>query len=227
MFGVLQNALKTPDLKRKILYTIFILFIFRLGNAITVPFVETSGLLAQMKESGNSFFSYWNMMSGGAFDKASIFALSITPYINASIIIQLLTVAIPSLERLAKEGAEGRKTLNKITRWTTVVIAIIQALGYFFLLRNYDALLSDYQKGAMQWFAAIVIIVTFTAGAALIMWLGEQINDKGIGNGISIILFAGIIARGPAAINILVENWKLGGLNYLWVPLTVIVFAFA
>ncbi len=226
MFGVLQNALKTPDLKRKILYTIFILFIFRLGNAITVPFVETSGLLAQMKESGNSFFSYWNMMSGGAFDKASIFALSITPYINASIIIQLLTVAIPSLERLAKEGAEGRKTLNKITRWTTVVIAIIQALGYFFLLRNYDALLSDYQKGAMQWFAAIVIIVTFTAGAALIMWLGEQINDKGIGNGISIILFAGIIARGPAAINILVENWKLGGLNYLWVPLTVIVFAF-
>ena len=226
MFGVIQNALKTPDLKRKILYTIFILFIFRLGNAITVPFVETSGLLAQMKESGNSFFSYWNMMSGGAFDKASIFALSITPYINASIIIQLLTVAIPSLERLAKEGAEGRKTLNKITRWTTVVIAIIQALGYFFLLRNYDALLSDYQKGAMQWFAAIVIIVTFTAGAALIMWLGEQINDKGIGNGISIILFAGIIARGPAAINILVENWKLGGLNYLWVPLTVIVFAF-
>lgn len=226
MFGVLQNALKTPDLKRKILYTIFILFIFRLGNAITVPFVQTSGLLAQMKEAGNSFFSYWNMMSGGAFDKASIFALSITPYINASIIIQLLTVAIPSLERLAKEGAEGRKTLNKITRWTTVVIAIIQALGYFFLLRNYNALLADYQKGAMQWFAAIVIIVTFTAGAALIMWLGEQINDKGIGNGISIILFAGIIARGPAAIDILVQNWKLGGLNYLWVPLTVIVFAF-
>lgn len=224
MFGVLQNTLKNHDLRRKLLYTIFILFIFRLGNIITVPFVQTSGLLAQMGES-NTFFSYLNLMSGGAFDKASLFALSITPYINASIIIQLLTVAIPALERLAKEGAEGRKTLNKITRWTTVVIAIIQAVGYYFLLRNYGALLSDYQKGFMQWFSAITIVVTFTAGAALIMWLGEQINDKGIGNGISIILFAGIIARGPAAIQVLVENWKQGGLNYLWVPLTLVLFA--
>lgn len=223
MFGVFQNAFKNIDLRKKILYTIFILFIFRLGNVITVPFVETSGILSQI-EGSNTFFSYLNLISGGAFDKASLFALSITPYINASIIIQLLTVAIPAWERLAKEGVEGRKTLNKITRWTTVIIAVIQSVGYYFLLRNYNALADGFNKGFMQWFSAIVIVVTFTAGASLIMWLGEQINDKGVGNGISIILFAGIISRGPAAIKVLIENFKLGGLNYLWVPLTIVMF---
>lgn len=224
MFEVLKNAFKTPDLKKKLLFTIFILFIFRLGAHIPAPFVNAGSLLAAMGDSSN-FFGYFNMMSGGAFDQATIFAMSITPYINSSIIIQLLTVAIPALERLAKEGMEGRKTLNKITRYVTVALALLQATGYYFLLRNYNSFDSAYTTGAAQYFVAVTVILTFTAGAALIMWLGEQINDKGIGNGISIILFAGIIARGPSAVKVLYENFMIGGVNYFLVPLAVVIFA--
>lgn len=223
MFDAVKDAFKTPDLKRKLLYTIFILFIFRLGNVIVAPFVNPGSLLQAMGEQ-NSFFGYLNLMSGGAFDKATIFALSITPYINSSIIIQLLTVAIPALERLAKDGGDGRKKINQITRLTTVGLAIIQAVGYFFLLRNYGSFDDQYMQGFTQVFVAIVVIVTFTAGAALIMWLGEQINDKGIGNGISIILFAGIIAGGPSAFQVLFENFKTGGINYFLVPLSIVIF---
>ena len=197
MLEVIRNAFKNPDLRKKIFYTLMILLIFRIGAAIPAPFVDASALV-QLTGDGSNFFGYLNMLSGGAFQDATIFAMSITPYINASIIIQLLTVAIPALERLAKEGGEGRKKLNKITRWCTVGIALLQATGYYFLMRNYNAIPSDYTSdAATTWFTGITIVLVFTAGAALIMWLGEQINDKGIGNGISIILFAGIIARGP------------------------------
>ena len=148
-------------------------------------------------------------MSGGAFDRATIFALSITPYINSSIIIQLLTVSIPYLERLAKDAGEGRKKLARITRYTTVILALVQAIGYFVLLKNYNCFDAAYVDGPIIWFTGLVVVLTFTAGAALIMWLGEQINEKGVGNGISIILFAGIVARGPSAVSVLIEtsNW--------------------
>lgn len=224
MFETIKNAFKSPELRKRVLYTLFILVIFRIGAAIPVPFVDASKLVSVMGD-GNNFFGYLDMMSGGAFEKATLFAMSITPYINSSIIIQLLTYAIPALERLAKDGGEGRKKINKITRYVTVFLALLQATGYYFLLRTAGAIDSDYTQGFGLYFAAVVIIVTFTAGAALIMWLGEQINDKGIGNGISIILFAGIIARGPAAFNVLWQNFKTGGIQYILVPCTLIVFA--
>lgn len=225
MLEVIRNAFKNPDLRKKIFYTLMILLIFRIGAAIPAPFVDASALV-QLTGDGSNFFGYLNMLSGGAFQDATIFAMSITPYINASIIIQLLTVAIPALERLAKEGGEGRKKLNKITRWCTVGIALLQATGYYFLMRNYNAIPSDYTSdAATTWFTGITIVLVFTAGAALIMWLGEQINDKGIGNGISIILFAGIISRGPVAFTVLAAKWSEGGINYFLVPLTLIVFA--
>ncbi len=224
MFEVIKNALKSPELKKRILFTLFILIIFRIGAAIPVPFVDASQIINVMGD-GNNFFGYLDMMSGGAFQNATIFAMSITPYINASIIMQLLTVAIPPLERLSKEGGEGRKKINQITRYVTVGLGLIQAIGYYFLLRSAGAIGSDYLSGFSLYFTAVIIVVTFTAGAALIMWLGEQINDKGIGNGISIILFAGIVARGPQAFQVLWENFKKGGSQYILVPLTVIIFA--
>lgn len=225
MLEVIRNAFKNPDLRRKIFYTMMILLIFRIGAAIPAPFIDAEPLVA-LTGDGSNFFGYLNMLSGGAFQSATIFAMSITPYINASIIIQLLTVAIGPLERMAKEGGEGRKKLNKITRWTTVAIAILQAVGYYFLMRRYDAIPDAYLDNTFTtWFTAITIILVFTAGAALVMWLGEQINDKGIGNGISIILFAGIITRGPAAIQVLWAEFQKGGYHYFVVPLTLIVFA--
>ncbi|MGI5959845.1 MAG: preprotein translocase subunit SecY [Massiliimalia sp.] len=224
MFDVLKNAFKSPELRKKILYTLLILVIFRIGSYIPVPFANSEALMAATE--GNSFLGYLNMMSGGAFNNATLFAMSITPYINASIIIQLLTVAIPALERLSREGGEGRKKINRITRYVTAGLAIFQAIGLYFLLRSNGGFEAQYTTGWAQFFVAAVVVVTFTAGASLIMWLGEQINDKGLGNGISIILFAGIIARGPDAIVILVENFKKGGMNVLLVPLVVVIFAF-
>lgn len=225
MFDVIKSAFKSPELKKKLVFTIFILVIFRIGALIPVPFVNSSALLQTMGD-GNNFLGYLNMMSGGAFEQATLFAMSITPYINASIIIQLLTVAIPALERLQKDGGTGREKLGKITRYLTVGLALLQATGLYFLLRNRGGFASEFISGGWQYFVAAVVIITFTAGAALIMWLGEQINDKGIGNGISIILFAGIIARGPDAFVTLYQNFRKGGINYFLAPLTVLIFAF-
>ncbi len=235
MFETFRNAFKNQDLRKKILYTIFIIVIFRLGAMIPVPFLDASAMQSWFTsaESSGNFLSYLNVITGGAFSNATLFAMSITPYINASIIIQLLTVAIPPLERLSKEGEEGRKTLNKITRWTTLGLALVQAVGYYFILRNgsltgaASALKSEYKNGFAGFFVAAVIVLMFTAGAALIVWLGEQINIKGIGNGISIILFAGIISRGPAAIGSLWGLLQLGPSKpqyYILVPLIVILF---
>lgn len=204
MFETLRNAWKITDLRKKLLYTLLIILIFRIGSAIAVPFVDVEALATAVanitSSSGANFMDYLNMISGGGFSEASIFALSITPYINASIIIQLLTVAIPPLERLAKEGEAGRKVLGTITRYTTVGLGLMLGIAYYFMLRNkYDALVDEAQSGFDAWFAAVVIVLCFVAGSALVMWLGEQINEKGIGNGISILLFAGILSGIPDA----------------------------
>ena len=207
MIQTLRNAWKVQELRNKILFTLFALLIFRLGSAIPVPFINTALLESQM-DIQSSIFGLLNVMSGDAFAQATVFALSIQPYINSSIIIQLLTIAIPALERLAKDGGEeGKKKINMITRYATVAIALIQAFGYYTMLKYYGVLAT---KGVWP---AIVIIAAFTAGSAFVMWLGEQITEFGIGNGISIILFAGIISRGPAMVTNMitgVRNWSSG-----------------
>ena len=189
MLETLKNAWKVKEIRNKILFTVLIIAIFRIGSVIPVPYINPDMISAAT--SDNSFFSYLSILTGGGLEYGAIFAMSITPYINASIIIQLLCVAIPYLERLSKEGEEGQKKLATITRYTTVVLALIQGIAYFFYLKASNCL-SVSGTGAVV-FAAFVIVLTFTAGSAIVMWLGEQIDVKGIGNGISILLFAGII----------------------------------
>ena len=203
MFQTLKNAWHMPELRKKILYTLFILLIFRFGSCIPVPFIDTT-LLAQYFEQasvGGSMLGYLDMFTGGGLSQATIFAMSITPYINASIILQLLTVAIPALERMVKDGGEeGRKKIASWTRYLAVILGLLQGFSYYALLRS-QGILSN--TGAL---AGAAIILTFTAGTALIMWLGEHITQNGIGNGISIILFAGIVSRGPSLMRTL---WNL------------------
>ncbi len=204
MLQTLKNAWKIADLRKKLLFTALVVFIFRVGAAVPVPFVNigAEGIIAD--QSSGTFMNYLSMMTGNAFNYGTIFAMSITPYINSSIIMQLLTVAIPYLERLQKEGEVGRKKIAAITRYVTVALGILQSTAYYFYLRNGKFLSTDATGAAFTgfWaiFQAIIIVLSFTAGTALIMWLGEQINDKGIGNGISIILFAGIVSRLPTLI---------------------------
>ena len=207
MLETLRNAWKVKEIRNKILFTVFIILIFRIGSVIPVPYIDVAALKSA-SESGqtNEFFSYLSILTGGGLEYGAIFAMSVTPYINSSIIVQLLCVAIPALERLSKEGEEGQKKLAQITRYVTVGLALIQGTAYFFYLKNSNYL--SVSGGAVI-FAAFVIILAFTAGSALVMWLGEQIDVKGIGNGISILLFAGIISRGPQALNALVAYWKL------------------
>ena len=195
MFNTLKNAWRIPDLRKKLLYTLLIIIAFRFGSVVPVPFLNVSALNTLMASANETALGYINMLTGGAFANATLFAMGITPYINSSIIIQLLTVAIPALERMAKEGEEGRKKIAAITRYTTVGLGLIQGTAYYFYLRNNKITL--YNEGFSAVFTAIIIVLTFTAGTALIMWMGEQINQKGVGNGISIILFAGIVARLP------------------------------
>ena len=195
MIQTIKNAWKLPDLRKKILFTIFALLIFRLGSAVPVPFVDTNLLSQYLNNMSGTILGMMNAMSGGAFATATVFALGVQPYINSSIIIQLLTVAIPYLERLQKEGGEeGRKKLAAITRYTTVGIALLQGFGYYTLMRTNGIIEAGGMNGI---WAAIVIILSFTAGSAFVMWLGEQITEFGIGNGISVILFAGIVSRVP------------------------------
>ena len=233
MFQVLRNAWKITDLRKKILYTLFIILIFRIGSIITVPFVDPDVLKDAVGAGSGQVMSYLTLLSGGGFSNGSIFALSITPYINASIIIQLLTVAIPPLERMAKEGEAGRKKLGQITRYTTVALGLLLGVAYYFMVRNkYLALVPEAKSGGAAWFAAIVIVLCFTAGSALMMWLGEQINEKGIGNGISILLFAGIISRIPFAATSLwdmfydgLKEIDNGGVKYvILVPVILVLF---
>ena len=234
MIQTLINAWKIVDIRKKLLFTALIIFIFRVGAAVPVPFVSigVGGILAGQENAG-TFMNYLSMMTGNAFNYGTIFAMSITPYINASIIMQLLTVAIPYLERLQKEGEVGRKKIAAITRYLTVVLVLLQSTAYYFYLRNGSFLSKDSAdvafKGGWAVFQAIIIILCFTAGTALIMWLGEQINDKGIGNGISIILFAGIVSRMPTLIaqlyspNVKIGYIARGGPFYILSPLAGIL----
>lgn len=203
MFKTMANAWKIPDIRKKILFTLFIIVIFRLGSAITVPFLDTSVVVSWMEEKakGGNFLEYLNILTGGALSQATIFSLGVTPNINASIIIQLLTYALPPLERLQQEGEEGRKKLNVITSFVALGLAVFMAVAYYLTLKNIkgddgkSAVL--YTSGGEGIFAMFVIICCFIAGSSLIIWMGNRINERGIGNGISMILFAGIVARLP------------------------------
>ena len=227
MLKTLKNAWGIEELRKKILFTLFIILVYRLGNAVPVPYVNTAMLESYFNTVNNTILGLWNTMSGGSFSMATIFALSIQPYINASIIIQLLTIAIPALERLQKEGGEeGRKKIASITRYTTVGIGLVMGIAYYTLIRNgfnnQSMLTSD---GQGIW-PAIVIIMTFMAGSALIMWMGEQITEFGIGNGISIILFASIIARFPSSVWTMITNVGNGSLAW-WALVLLLIGALA
>ena len=195
MITTLRNAWAIPELRKKLIFTILIMLLYRIGNVIPVPYIDVATLGAYFESVlSNTILGLYNAMSGSAFSTATILALSIQPYINASIIIQLLTIAIPALERLSKEGGEeGKKKLNTITRFTTVGLGLLMGWAYYMMLKNAGGIITD-----ESFLAAVVIILTFTAGSTAVMWLGEQITEHGIGNGISMILFANIVSRLPS-----------------------------
>lgn len=211
MLQTLRNAWKIPDLKKRILFTLMMFAIFRLGTSIPVPGIDR-GILNQFFAQDGGLLNFFNFMSGGAFKNFTIFALSITPYITASIIMQLLTIAIPRLEALAKEGEEGRKKIAQFTRYGTVVLAVVQATGISIGLFRRALISTDF------WSVAVVVI-TLTAGTAFLMWLGEQITENGIGNGISLIIFAGIISRVPLGITQTIQKLMAGEISI--VPLVI------
>ena len=229
MLQTLANAFKTPEIRKKIFFTAFIILLFRIGAAISVPFTDASMGIISDTASASNFMNYLNMMTGDAFEYGTIFAMSITPYINSSIIIQLLTVAIPALERLTKEGDAGRKKIQVITRIVAIVLALLQSSAYYVYLRSYGYITLDANGAMFHGFSAVlqalVIILTLTAGSTLLMWLGEEINEKGIGNGISILLFAGIVYRFPKDVMVYHEQFKRGGLYYAFVPIAYVLMA--
>ena len=201
MFQTLANAWKITELRKKIIFTLLILLIYRIGNAIPVPFIDTA-MMAQYFEANlaNTILGFYNTMAGNAFSQASVLALGIQPYINSSIIIQLLTIAIPALERMAKEeGEEGKKKIERITRYTTGALGLLLGFGYFTIVRNAGMLV----EGGSSFLPALVIVLAFTAGSCVVMWMGEQITEFGIGNGISMILFANIISSLPDTLMVL------------------------
>ena len=205
MFKTIANAWKTVDLRKKILFTVLIVLLYRVGTAIPVPFLNAQVLSRSLLSSQGSLFQYLNILSGGAMSQATLFALGVSPYITASIVIQLLTIAIPYLERISKEGEEGQKKLNQLTRIATVVLGLVTSFGYYKLLENNNAITN---KGV---FPAFVIILSYCAGSSLVMWLAEKINENGIGNGISIILFANIVSRLPSMIHNLWSAYLTSG----------------
>ena len=218
MIETLKNAWRIPELRKKLLFVVFALVIFRFGYAIYVPYVDTESLAEIFQQYSNTLLGYFNTLSGGGFSQASIFALSVYPYINSSIIMQLLQVAIPALERMVKDGGEeGRKKLASITRYVTIALSLLMGWTYYIMLRSSGVLLRT------DAWSAIVIIMTFTAGSAFIMWLGEQINSKGVGNGISIILFASIVSRGPAAIMTIINGMRSGSMNVISLIIILVV----
>ena len=222
MLQTLRNAWKVEEIRKKIIFTLLIILLYRIGNSIPVPYVNTDALQSYFTYMNNTVLGLLDVMSGGAFSNATIFALSIQPYINASIIIQLLCIAIPALERMSKEeGEEGKKKIASITRYSTVAIGLLQGFAYYMLIKNNGILVSDAQG---SFWCAVVIILTFTSGSALIMWLGEQITEYGIGNGISMILFASIISRFPTSIISTIRNIASGSLQW-WVALLMYIGA--
>ncbi len=212
MLRTVSKAWNIPDIRKKIIFTLCMLLVFRIGAQIPVPGMNRD-VLAQTFDSDTGLFALFNLFSGGAFSNFTIFALSITPYITASIILQLLTIAIPALERLSREGTEGRKKIAQYTRYLTVALAVVQAIGVTIGLFRQALISTDV-------FSIIVIVMVLTAGTAFLMWLGEQINEKGIGNGISLIIFAGIIARLPSAVQEMWQKLQDGTMSII----TLIVF---
>ena len=226
MISTFINAWKVADLRKKMLFTALIVLIFRIGAAIPVPFTNISGDNGIIDPTGETFMNYLSMMTGEAFAYGTIFALSITPYINSSIIIQLLGVVIPALEKLSKEGEEGRKKIATITRYTTIGLALLQSTAYFIYLRAQGYVVTDANGSLFTGFAAVLqglaVILCLTAGSCFVMWLGEQVNDKGIGNGISIILFAGIVSRIPTLGYMMYAHLIQGGAYYALVPIVAV-----
>ncbi len=217
MFRVFGNAWKIPDLKKRILFTVLVLVLYRLGSAIPVPYVNGTELAELMESASGTLFGYFNMLSGYAFSQGTLFALGVSPYITASIVIQLLTIAIPYLERKSKSGPEGQAFISTLTRWITVALAVITGYGYYITIDNtYPGLIAD------GWFPAVVIVVCLTAGSSLVMWTGEQIDEKGIGNGISMILFANIVSRGASLFTTMYEILKADWKDIGWVLLAVV-----
>lgn len=217
MIRTFANAWKIPDLRKKMLFTLMIVLLYRIGANLYVPFVDVNAIQsnAYISQLTSGLFGMINLFSGGAFEQASLFALSVSPYITASIVMQLLTIAIPKLEKLSKDGEEGKKKINAITRVVTVALALITAYGYVQLLSSYGLLMvSKSSNKPMYVFAIIIMVLCFCAGASIIMWLAERINERGIGNGISIILFANIISRGGAMLNSMINMMK--GSNGAW-----------
>lgn len=212
MLQTLKNAWKIPELRKKMLYTLFIIVLFRIGSQIPVPFVMAG--LANQAVAQEGLFAYFNMLSGEVFSRGTLFALSISPYITASIVIQLLTIAVPALERMAKEGEEGRKKLTQITRYATVALALVTAIGYYAYIKSMGMINPEYRD---SFFATVVIIASYCAGASIIMWLAEKINEHGIGNGISLILFAGIAVSVPS---MAITAWNNG--NSIWTQLLLV-----
>ena len=217
MFKTLQNAWGIPELRKKLLFTMLILLLYRVGNVIPLPYIDVATLSEYFESTlSTTILGLYNAMSGSAFSQATVFALGIQPYINASIIIQLLTIAIPALERLAKEGGEeGKQKIARITRYSTVGLGLLLGWAYYMMLNNYAA--SGFSIITKPGFMpALVIILAFAAGSSVVMWLGEQITEHGIGNGISMILFANIISGLPAGLGkLLAMGW--------WAILVVVV----
>ena len=218
MIQTIRKAWGVPELRKKIVFTLLILLIFRIGNAIPVPYINTTLLGNYLDSMSGTVRGLYNVMSGGAFAEATVFALGVQPYINSSIIIQLLTIAIPALERLARDGGEaGKKKIASITRYATVAIALLQGFGYYMICKNYNIL---EQQGIWP---ALVIIVSFVAGSSFVMWLGEQVNEFGVGNGISIILFAGILSRVPNMVTMGASYIRTkGSIGCLWIALLIV-----
>ena len=237
MFKTLKNAWRVPEIRKKLLYTLFMVIIFRFGSAITVPFLDPDVVSSWMNGNATdgNFLEYLNIITGGALSQATIFSLSITPFINASIIMQLLTYALPPLERLRDEGEEGRKKIDKITAVVSIILAFFMAYAYYVTLTRMSIDEDGVTKYAVlykgknfdQYFSGAVIILTFVAGAALVVWMGNRISDKGIGNGISMLLFAGIAARFPVDAGVLLDLIKRDPAKYLFVTIFYVLFIIA
>lgn len=220
MFQTLKNAWRVPDLRSKMIFTLVVLVIFRLGCMIPVPFIDSEGLAAMFSSSGayaDSVLAYFNVLSGEAFSQATIFALNVSPYITSSIIIQLLTVAIPALEKLSKSGPEGQKKIQAITRYSTIALSLIMAYGYYVTIRNNDLLFDT------GFFAGLIIVLSFVAGSSIVMWLAEKLNGDGIGNGVSMILFANIVSSFPTMVARAISMIK-SGMGWWLLPIVVVIF---
>ena len=224
MFSTVKNAFKIPDLRNRILFTFFMLVIFRFGAHVPVPFLSKEAMEAFLGGGGVDLFSLFDVFTGGAFSNATVLALGVSPYINASIIIQLLAVAIPSLEKLSKEGLEGRKKINKITRYLGIGLGLIQGAGLYVTLYNMGIQYSITTIARTDVLGFLTIVLTFTAGTAFIVWVGEQITEKGLGNGVSMIIFAGIVSRIPSGIMTLYDHFIASGVT-VWGIIAVVLIA--